>query len=153
MAAARLPRHRTFAVCFLVGGAPRLAVLALGLPLPAVLAVTAVSGLACGAINPLLAGAEYERIPVHLQARVLGASGALAWAGIPVGGLLGGALVERAGLPVALGVAAAVYLLATLLPFVQRAWRGMDRTKDRPEGAEAREPVGAAASGGEQGGH
>jgi MFS family permease len=133
LAAPRLPRRLTFAVCFLVGGAPRLAVLALGLPLPVVLAVTAVSGLACGGINPLLAAAEYERIPAHLQARVLGASGALAWAGIPVGGLLGGALAEQVGLTAALGIAAAVYLAATLLPFVQPAWHGMDRTPTEPQ--------------------
>ena len=147
LVAARLPRRRTFAVCFLVGGAPRLAVLALGLPLPAVLTTTAVAGFACGALNPLLAAAEYERIPAHLQARVFGAAGALAFVGIPFGGLLGGVLVERAGLAAALGVAAAVYLVATLLPFVQRAWRGMDRASAAPaaEPAEERELTPAAA--------
>jgi predicted MFS family arabinose efflux permease len=146
IAATRLPRRRTFAVCFLVGGAPRLAVLALGLPLPAVLAVTAVAGLACGAINPLLAATEYERVPAHLQARVFGASGALAFVGIPVGGLLGGALVEAAGLSAALGVAAVVYLLATLLPFVQRAWGDMDRAGERPEASEAEPAVPSEVS-------
>jgi MFS family permease len=127
LAGHRLPRRLAFAVCFLVGGAPRIAVLALGAPLACVLAVTAVSGLACGALNPFLAAAQYERIPAHLQARVLGAVNALAWAGIPFGGLLGGALASGAGLVPALAVAAAAYLAVTLLPFIQPAWRGMDR--------------------------
>jgi MFS family permease len=138
---ARLPRRRTFALCFVVGGAPRIAALALGLPLPGVLAVTALGGLACGAINPLLAATEYERIPARLQARVLGASGALGWAGIPFGGLLGGALAERAGLAGALALAAASYLAVTLLPFVHGAWHGMDRRTPVAQPAAAGRPA------------
>jgi predicted MFS family arabinose efflux permease len=83
---------------------------------------------------------EYERVPAHLQARVLGALGALAWAGIPVGALAGGLAVETLGLWPTLVVAGLVYLVTTLSPFVFPAWRGMERAVDEP----VHEPVPAA---------
>lgn len=128
----RLPRRRSFAWGFLVGGAPRFFVLAAVVVLPPVLAVSLVAGLAVGAINPALAATEYERIPRHLQARVIGALAAVAMAGIPVGGLLGGLAVERLGLDVALLVFGAVYLATTLAPFVFPVWREMDRAAEQP---------------------
>lgn len=128
----RLPRRRSFAWGFLVGGAPRFVVLALAVVLPPVLAVSLVAGLAVGAINPALAATEYERIPRHLQARVIGALAAVAMAGIPVGGLLGGIAVERLGLDVALLVFGGVYLATTLAPFVFPVWREMDRAASDP---------------------
>ncbi|MGN6333991.1 MAG: MFS transporter [Motilibacteraceae bacterium] len=123
----RLPRRLTYATAFLIGGAPKILVLALPVPLVVVVAVSAVCGLAGGAINPLLAAAEYERIPAALQARVLGAVGGLAWAGIPLGGLLGGWTVGGLGLPIAAVVVGGLYLAATLDPFVRPAWRDMER--------------------------
>jgi hypothetical protein len=128
----RLPRRRSFAWGFLVGGAPRFFVLALALTLPPVLAVSLVAGIAVGAINPALAATEYERIPRHLQARVIGALAAVAMAGIPLGGLLGGLAVERLGLDVALAVFGAVYLATTLAPFVFPVWREMDHAAADP---------------------
>lgn len=38
--------------------------------------------------------------------------------GIPLGPLLGGLLVEAAGVPATLTVAAAIFLVATVAPFV-----------------------------------
>ncbi|MGN6243166.1 MAG: MFS transporter [Motilibacteraceae bacterium] len=128
----RLPRRLTYATAFLVGGAPKILVLALPVPLVVVVAVSAVCGLAGGAINPLLAAAEYERIPPALQARVLGAVGGLAWAGIPLGGLLGGWAVGGLGLPVAAAVVGGLYLTATLDPWVRPAWRDMERRPVQP---------------------
>lgn len=128
----RLPRRRSFAWGFLVGGAPRFFVLAVAVALPPVLAVSLVAGLAVGAINPALAATEYERIPRHLQARVIGALAAVAMAGIPVGGLLGGIAVEQLGLSVAVAAFGLVYLLTTLAPFVFPVWREMDRTAEHP---------------------
>ncbi len=125
--APRLPRRRTYAWCFLLAGSPRLfAMAALGAVSP-VLLISFLSGLGAGGINPILGAVEYERVPRHLQARVLGALGALAWAGIPIGSLAGGLAVEHLGLRPALLVAASVYALTTLSPFVFPAWRGMDR--------------------------
>lgn len=135
----RLPRRWTFAVAFLVGGAPRFAVLALPVPYPVVLALWCFSGLACGAINPVLAAAQYEVIPRALQARVLSTVNALAWAGIPFGALLAGALVDAAGLTTALVVGAVLYLVVTLDPFLRPSWDLMNRS----DGVEADEPVAA----------
>lgn len=125
----RLPRRRAFAWCFLIGGAPRFAALALASTLPPVLAVVAVAGLGVGGINPILGAVEFERVPRRLQARVLGAVGALAWAGIPLGGLLGGLAVAGLGLTAALWLAAGAYGLATLAPFLLPAFRGFDRVE------------------------
>jgi MFS family permease len=125
--APRLPRRLVYGWGFLIGGAPRFAVLALAGSVPPVLVVSFVAGFGAGSINPILGAVEYERIPRHLQARVLGAVGSLAWAGIPFGGLLAGASVDLAGLSVTLWIASAAYLLTTLAPFVFPAWRQMER--------------------------
>jgi predicted MFS family arabinose efflux permease len=68
--------------------------------------------------------------------------GALAWAGIPFGGLLGGAVVEAVGLTTALWVAAAIYGLTTLAPFIFPVWREMERGGS-PAGRAAAVPEGA----------
>lgn len=128
-----LPRRLPFALSFLVCGAPRFLVLALSPRLSIVLAVAFAAGLGAGGINPPLSAAEYERVPAPLQARVLGVLGAVAWAGIPFGGLAGGALAGALGLRPALLGCGLAYLLATLAPFLFPAWRGMERKslKDR----------------------
>jgi MFS family permease len=138
--APRLPRRTTYGWCFLLAGAPRFFVMALAGSVSPVLFVLAVAGFGAGGINPILGAVEYERVPAHLQARVLGALGALAWAGIPVGALAGGLAVETFGLRPTLVVAGLVYLVTTLSPFVFPAWRGMERAVDEP----AHEPVPAA---------
>jgi MFS family permease len=130
--APRLPRRLPFALSFLVCGAPRFLVLAFGAGLSPVLGIALLSGLGAGGINPALGAAEYERVPAHLQARVLGALKALAWAGIPFGGLVGGGLADGFGLPAALLACGAVYFLATLAPFVFPAWRQMERSGTAP---------------------
>jgi predicted MFS family arabinose efflux permease len=128
----RLPRRWTFATAFLVTGAPRLLALALPLPFWAVLVVWAVGGLAAGAINPALATAQYAAIPERLLARALAAVNAIAWAGIPLGALLAGAVVNLVGLVPTLLVLGAVYGLVTLDPFLRRSWRAMDRDAGVP---------------------
>lgn len=127
--APRLPRFAPFAVGFLVGGSPRLFALALDAPLWSIVAISVTAGVCLAAVNPILGAVYYERIPPSMQARVLGLSVALSWAGIPIGSLLGGWLVDGAGLRTALVISGATYLAATLLPFTSRHWRAMD---DRP---------------------
>jgi MFS family permease len=122
----RLPRHLTFAVCFLIAGSPRLFAMGLSGSAWLVLSVSFGSGLAIAAVNPILSAVGYERIPPHLQGRVFGAIGALAWAGIPLGSLLGGIAVDTAGLRITLLFAAVVYLAMTLVPFVVPRWRDLD---------------------------
>ncbi|MDQ1655392.1 MAG: hypothetical protein QOD41_475, partial [Cryptosporangiaceae bacterium] len=94
---------------------------------PLALAVTFVGSIGAGVLNPILGAVEFESVPRELQARVLGAVGALAWAGIPVGGLLAGWLAGSWGLGAALALCGAVYLVATLAPFVFPSWKQMDR--------------------------
>lgn len=125
--AARLPRYWTYLVAFLLGGVPRFVVLALGVPLTGVLAVAVVGGFAVGFINPILGAVIYERIPRALVGRVTALQNSLCWAGIPFGGLLGGALVAGVGLSPALLVVGAAYFLATMLPALQAQWRDIDR--------------------------
>ena len=131
----RLPRRRTFAVAFLLAGSPRFLALALPLPFAIVLVVWALSGLACGAVNPILGVAEYEAVPRALQARVLAMVGSLAWAGIPFGALLAGILVNATSLTTGLVVGAGLYLVATLDPFIRPAWRLMERAEPQPDAA------------------
>jgi len=70
----------------------------------------------------------YERIPSHLQARVFGLTGAVGFAGVPLGGLLGGWAVQVLGLTSAMLVAGALYFAATLMPVAgYRTWRQIDR--------------------------
>ena len=126
----RLPRRRTYAVGFFVGGAPRFLALALASGISPVLAVVLVGGLGVGGINPVLGAVEYERVPRRLQARVLGAVGASAWAGIPFGSLAGGVAASTFGLRPALLAAAAIYGVTTLAPFVFPVWGQMDRRLD-----------------------
>lgn len=137
--APRLPRRVVYGIGFLLAGGPRYAVLALAGTVPPVAVVAFVAGFGAGSINPILGAVEYERVPRHLQARVLGAVGALAWAGIPFGGLVGGAAVQAFGFSVTVLAAGAIYLLTTLAPFVFPAWRQMDerRPAARPSLADA----------------
>lgn len=123
----RLPRRLTYAAGFFAGGAPRFVALALASSVAPVLAVVFVAGLGVGGISPIVGAVEYERVPRHLQARVLGAVGASAWAGIPFGSLAGGLAVSAFGVRPALLAAGTIYALATLAPFVFPVWRQMDR--------------------------
>jgi len=135
----RLPRRWTFALCFLIAGPPRFFAMAVTDDLTAVLVVSFASGLATAALNPIISTVMYGRIPEDLRARVIGLTGALSWLGIPAGALLGGLAVSGFGPTAALAGGGLIYLAATLLPFLQRIWRDMDRGSTRePEPTLAR---------------
>lgn len=127
--AERLPRFRTYVIAFVITGLPRFAVLALGAPLWAVVAVSVVGGFGSGFINPVLGAVIFERIPAHLVGRVTSLNSALCWALIPFGGVVGGVLVAGAGLAPALWVLGGVYFLTTMLPTVQPQWREIDQRR------------------------
>ena len=116
----------TFAAGFLLAGAPRFLAMALFGTLAPVVAIVFIGGLGAGGINPILGAVEYERVLRQLQARVLGALNASAWAGIPVGSLAAGPAVSSLGLRTALLSAAVIYAMATLPPFFFPVWRQMD---------------------------
>ncbi|MGP4015765.1 MFS transporter [Saccharopolyspora sp. 5N708] len=123
----RLPRRLVLVTAIAISGAPRYAVLALEPGLPAVLVAVGIAGLASGAINPILAVVCYERVEPAMRGRVLGLTAAVAFAGAPVGALVGGLLVDGIGLRSALWSVAAVYLLVAAWLVASRVWRGVDR--------------------------
>lgn len=122
----RLRRRPTYLTGQLVGGAPRIVMLALGAPLGAVVAVWAVAGIASGFLNPIIGAVTYERIPRPMLGRVLTLAGTGAQVGIPIGPVVAGGLVAGLGLaPIAL-VFGAAYLVTTTLPLRRPEWREMD---------------------------
>lgn len=135
----RMRRRTVFFAGFLVGGAPKFLILAVDAPLWAVVAVFAVGGFGSGFLNPILAAVCFERIPRRLLGRVNALGDALGWAGIPLGGLAGGAAVAAFGLLPALLVGGAAFFLTTNLGGLRPEWRQMDRRRERPP---ARSPAG-----------
>ncbi|MFD8755896.1 MFS transporter [Kitasatospora sp. NPDC059577] len=129
--ASRLPRRTVFFVGFLLCGAPRFLVLALGAPLWAVLAVFAIGGFGSGFLNPILGAVLFERVPRHLLGRVHALGDSLSWAGIPLGGLVAGASVALLGLIPSLLAAGALYFATTTLAGLRPEWREMDRLRGR----------------------
>ncbi|MGI5508660.1 MFS transporter [Streptomyces sp. CA-106131] len=138
VAAHRLPRRVVFFAGFLLAGAPRFLILASDAPLGAVLAVFAVSGFGAGFLNPVLGAILFERVPRRMLGRVNALGDSLAWAGIPLGGLIAGAAVASVGLVPVLLVCGAAYFLTTNLTGLRPEWREMDRPGGR--GALKRQP-------------
>jgi predicted MFS family arabinose efflux permease len=133
--APKLPRFLTFAICLAISGVPRLLALAWSDDLALVLAVTAVSGFAVSAVNPILGVLLYERVPNELQTRVFGVVATVSFTGFPVGGMLGGWAVAGFGLTNALLLAVGVYLAATLVPLLRARTAERAATKIEPASA------------------
>jgi MFS family permease len=127
----RVPRFAAFAVGFLAGGSPRFFAPAFTDHLWPVYVVTFVAGFSIAGVNPILGALQYELVPEALRSRVLGLTFAVSWAGIPLGGLLGGWTVQLLGLRPAWLIFGGLYLLATLVPFVSPTWRQMDHPPPR----------------------
>ncbi|HTF07894.1 MAG TPA: MFS transporter, partial [Asanoa sp.] len=68
----------------------------------------------------------YERIPPHMMARVQGLATAVSWAGIPLGGLIGGAVAGAVGVRWAMLGVGACYLAVSLAPLIWPVWRKLD---------------------------
>jgi MFS family permease len=123
--AARVPRFLTFAIGFVVGGAPRYLVAAfVSVPWPLYVA-SFLAGVGMASVNPIMGAFLFERVPAHVQARVQGLGTALSWGGIPVGALLGGWLGQW-NLTVAFVAFGLSYLIVTLIPFAVASWREID---------------------------
>ncbi|WP_238448875.1 MFS transporter [Micromonospora sp. 4G55] len=104
-------------------------------PLPVVVAIFAVSGLAAGAINPLIGAVKLERVPAHMRARVYGVVGAGAWAAMPLGALGAGLATDRFGTTATLVTIGTAYVLVVLTPLLGGPWRRMGRpatVEERP---------------------
>ncbi|WP_395293180.1 MFS transporter [Kitasatospora hibisci] len=147
----RLPRRSVFFAGFLLCGAPRFLVLALDAPMGVVLAVFAVGGFGAGFLNPILGAITFERVPRHLLGRVGALGDSLAWAGIPLGGLLAGSAAALTGLLPVLLAFGGLYLATTTLAGLRPEWREMDRSRGRGAvaGSVPRSPVGADSAVGE----
>ncbi|MFE9826798.1 MFS transporter [Streptomyces sp. NPDC005791] len=131
LVAHRLRRRVVVLTGFLLAGAPRFMVLAFDAPLGVVLAVFAVTGFGAGFVNPVLGAVLVERVPRRMLGRVNALGDSLAWAGIPLGGLLAGAAVTTAGLVPVLLTCGAAYFLTTNLAGLRPEWREIDRTRGR----------------------
>lgn len=123
----RLPRFRIYVLAFLITGLPRFLVLAVDAPLVAVLAVSVVGGIASGFLNPILGAVFFERVPAPLLGRVSSLNSAIAWSLMPLGGVLGGLVVDGLGVDTGLMVIGVAYLAATMAPLVIPSFRAMDR--------------------------
>ena len=123
----RLPRVATLVASLLLNGAPRLMVLALDVPLWAVLAVWAVGGFAGGFLNPIMSVVILERLPLHVVGRGMSMVGALTRSGVPLGAPVLGALVGIMGTAPVLMGAALVYALVAPVPANRRVRAGIDR--------------------------
>ncbi|MGW0286249.1 MFS transporter [Streptomyces sp. NPDC003236] len=146
LAAHRLRRRVVFFTGYLLAGAPRFLVLASGAPMGAVLAVFAVSGFGAGFLNPVLGAVLLERVPRRMLGRVSALGDSLAWAGIPLGGLITGAAVASVGLAPVLLAGGAAYFLTTNLTGLRPEWREMDRAGGRD--AQDRQPEESVRPGG-----
>jgi MFS family permease len=122
----RFRRWPVYVVAFGIVGAPRFVVAALTGTVAPLAVMMTIEGLACGAINPVLATAIYQRVPDELRSRVLSATTASALTIAPLGGLAAGFLAGTAGLPGALLAFSGIYLLVTLFPAVFPAWKHLD---------------------------
>jgi len=125
----RMPRRALFVIATLIAGGPLSLALATSLPVWAVVAVSALTGLASGVLNPIIDTLRLELAPTRMRARSSSLMIAGAWAGIPIGALLAGGSAELVGVSTAFLVIGAVYLLVALLPLSGGAWRGMDRAR------------------------
>ncbi|MFF8286599.1 MFS transporter [Streptomyces albus] len=125
----RMRRRPVFFAGFLLAGAPRFVVLAADVPMAVVLAVFALSGFGAGFLNPILGAVNFERVPAGLRGRVNALGDSLAWAGIPLGGLVAGAAVAAWGLVPVLLAGGAAYFLTTNLAGLRPEWRHMDRRR------------------------
>ncbi|ADB34905.1 major facilitator superfamily MFS_1 [Kribbella flavida DSM 17836] len=138
----KLPRKVVFTVSFLICGAPRFLVMAFDAPLWGLMAVAAVAGVGAGFINPVLGALFIERIPRPLLGRVNSLADAVAWIGVPLGGVVAGAAIAGVGASPALLAAAGVYFVATMSPLLfgrGTHWGGRPARRDRSAPAEGSE--------------
>lgn len=96
-------------------------------PLPVVILIQFLSGIAAGPINPLISTVEYERVPPDMRGRVFGAVTAGAMLMLPLGALFAGFAIGRFGLTATLLIVACAYVLTTGAMLFNPAMREMER--------------------------
>ncbi|GAB2788497.1 macrolide resistance MFS transporter Mrx(A) [Amycolatopsis magusensis] len=122
----RWRRWPTYTLCFLLCGPPAFVLIAADLPPAVLVAAIALTAMANGPLNPLLAAVKFDRVRPELRGRVFGAISSVALAAMPLGNLLAGVLMDLAGLTAASLALGGAYLLITLCPLLFRVWRQLD---------------------------
>jgi len=117
--APKLPRVPAFFLGAALGASPRLLVLGLTDRLWLVVVVSFLCGVAMASVNPVMGVMLYERVPAALQTRVFGVTGAIAFIGIPIGGVLAGWSVAWLGLRPASLAMGVLLLVATVVPLLR----------------------------------
>jgi MFS family permease len=123
----RLPRFRTYLLAYLICGLPRFLVMAADSPLWLIMLIMVIGGVASGFLNPILGAVFFERIPSGLVGRVSSLSTSMCYALMPLGGLVGGALITGVGLSPALVIVGFAYLATTMAPAFVPSFRQMNR--------------------------
>ncbi|GAA1610897.1 MFS transporter [Catellatospora bangladeshensis] len=149
-----LPRYSALVFGYFVGGAPRFLIFAISDDLTVIVIVTFLSGMVMCSVNPTVGAVIYQRVPGPMLARAGGIITAVAMAGIPLGGVLAGLVVERLGLVNGVLLASLLYFAVTLTPVIRhRVWRELNDAGARAPAADRTAPLpkgyglGAAALG------
>ncbi|HEV2755430.1 MAG TPA: MFS transporter [Actinomycetota bacterium] len=119
-----LPRRWTLVVCFVIVSSFFLGIGAFP-PLPVILVHGAIAGAAAGPLNGILGAVLYQRIPEHMRGRALGIVRALSFMAIPLGGLVGGALIGWIGLRATFLLLGGGYVVTALSSAVNRGLRDL----------------------------
>jgi MFS family permease len=122
-----LPRYSALVFGYFVGGAPRFLIFAISDDLTVIVIVTFLSGMVMCSVNPTIGAVIYQRVPGAMLARAGGIVMAIAMAGIPIGGVLAGVVVERLGFVNGVLLSSLLYFAVTLTPVVRhRVWRELN---------------------------
>lgn len=130
----RFPRRPVFVISFIFLSLPSLFLIALP-PLPLVLLILGLSGIAAGPLNPIIATVRFERVPASMRGRVFGMVTAGAYSAMPLGVLAAGFMLESVGLRATLLSVGVCYVLTTTTLIVNPAIREMDSISHAPGGA------------------
>jgi hypothetical protein len=133
-----------FATCFVLAGTPPYLAMALGAPAEVLFPVLALSGLAAGALNPMISTALFAVVPDGMRARVFGAITSGVAASMPVGAFVAGVAVDAFGPTPVLAGAAVLYAVLGASPLVLRGFDGLSGARDAA--SVAMPDAGAAAS-------
>ncbi len=124
-----LPRYPMLVAGYIVGCAPRFLILALSDSLPIILVITLICGISMCTSGPTVTAAIYQRTPKDMLARAGGIITAVAFGGLPIGGVIGGILVQTLGLNNAILAISGLFFLVTLTPVVNYGlWRELNDT-------------------------
>ena len=122
----RLPRRPTLLIAVIMIGPPFILFAAVNHLLPGIV-LMAIAGIALGAIGPLMATVQAERIPAELRGRVFGAMMAVGMCASPLGVLIAGPATEWIGVQAMFVITGGSLVLMGLVLALQPALKEMER--------------------------